>query len=301
MLRWFSSLLLLLMALAQSASAEKIATLPKPTGYIDDYAAVLSPDAKRQMEALCVELHQKTRAQVFVVTVGSLDNVSIELFANKLFNKWKIGEKRTNRGVLLLFAISERKYRIEVGYGFERILSNATADYIGQTMVPSLRTGDYDDAVNGGLDSVAQIIADDASVQLDGFLPVAPVSPAVNPAAALPSTPSHETSPWTVFLGVIGIFFLAVFVLVAMVVRANSGSWIGGYGTRWGNYPYPPNNNAGLLNVGNNQFGTGSGFGGTGNFTGDAGSSGSGSCDIGSSFSGGDGGSSNGGGATGSW
>src|ERR1700689_872576 len=113
-LRRLSSLLLF--AATLPACAEKVTTLPAPTGYIDDYAAVLSAPAKTELEQRCRDLHDQTGAQVFVVTVKTLDGAPIETFANDLFRKWKIGEKKTDRGVLLLFAITDRQRRIEVGY-----------------------------------------------------------------------------------------------------------------------------------------------------------------------------------------
>jgi uncharacterized protein len=64
-------LLLLLLAIALPSFAEKVSTLPAPTGYIDDYAGVFSSQAKTEMEELSRELHDKTRAQVFVVTVNT--------------------------------------------------------------------------------------------------------------------------------------------------------------------------------------------------------------------------------------
>ena len=113
--------------------------MPAPTGYIDDYAHVLSPSAVSDMEATARELHDKTRAQVFLVTIGTLEGEPVESFANDLFAKWKIGEKKTDRGVLLLFAIKDHKRWIEIGYGLEPILHDAKVGDIGGDMVPALR------------------------------------------------------------------------------------------------------------------------------------------------------------------
>ena len=101
-------LLVFLLAAALPSFAEKVSTTPAPTRYIDDYAQVFSADSKSSMETLCRELHDKTRAQVFVVTVNTTEGEPVETFANELFAKWKIGEKKTDRGVLILFAIKKR-------------------------------------------------------------------------------------------------------------------------------------------------------------------------------------------------
>ena len=133
--RWLLYLLTILGFVALPLHAEKVAQLPKPTGYIDDYANVLSPNAKSDMEAICVELHNKTKAQIFVVTINTLDGESIEPYSNDLFHTWTIGEKKTDRGALILLAAHDHKYRIEVGYGLEGILNDAKVGDIGRAMV----------------------------------------------------------------------------------------------------------------------------------------------------------------------
>ena len=162
-------LLLLLLAAALPSFAEKVSTTPAPTGYIDDYAQVFSADGKSNMEALCRELHDKTKAQVFVVTVNSTEGEPVETFANDLFAKWKIGEKKTDRGVLMLFAIKDRKRWIEIGYGLEGILNDAKVGDIGRTMVPALKVANYDEAAQTGLRQITQVIATDAGVTLDAL------------------------------------------------------------------------------------------------------------------------------------
>jgi len=166
-LRWLLSLLLLLATTVPSSLAEKVATMPVPTGYIDDYAGVLTAPAKSELEDLCNDLHTRTKAQIFVVTINTLDGESVETFANHLFAKWKIGEKKTDRGVLVLLAIKEHKRWIEIGTGFEGILNDAKVGDIGREMVPALKVADYDNAVRTGVRRVAEIIATDSNVTLD--------------------------------------------------------------------------------------------------------------------------------------
>ena len=182
-----AQLLLLLLAAALPSFAEKVSTTPAPTGYIDDYAQVFSADGKSNMEALCRELHDKTKAQVFVVTVNTTEGEPVETFANELFAKWKIGEKKTDRGVLMLFAIKDRKRWIEIGYGLEGILNDAKVGDIGRTMVPALKAANYDEAAQTGLRQITQVIATDAGVTLDALS----TSTEPNPPHQLPyrSTP----------------------------------------------------------------------------------------------------------------
>ncbi len=166
---WRLLLLLLILAVALPSFAEKVSTLPAPTGYIDDFAGVFSDSGKSKMEGLCRELHEKTKAQVFVVTVNTTEDEPVETFANHLFAKWKIGEKKTDRGVLMLFAIRDRQRWIEVGYGLEGILNDAKVGDIGRTMVPALQVANYDHAAEICLRQITQVIATDAGVTLDAL------------------------------------------------------------------------------------------------------------------------------------
>jgi uncharacterized protein len=160
---------MLLIAVSHFARAEKVSDLPaKPAGYVNDYAGVLSEDAKAQLEQLCQQLDTQAHAQIAIVTIKTLDGDDIDQFSNDLFHKWGVGQKGTDRGVMLLFAIQDRKRRIEVGYGLEGILPDGKVGDIGRDMVPSLKAGNYDDAVATGTGEVAQVIADDAHVSLSG-------------------------------------------------------------------------------------------------------------------------------------
>ncbi len=113
-----------------------------PTGYVTDLAGVIGAEKKASLEALCTELEQKTGAQLAIVTVRSLDGQSVEYYAVDLFRQLGIGNKKDNRGVLLLVAPNDRKYHIETGYGSEPVITDARAGDAGRAMVPSLRQGD---------------------------------------------------------------------------------------------------------------------------------------------------------------
>ncbi len=149
------------------AGAETVASLPVPTGYVSDLAQVLQPGTKARLEALCTQVDQKTKAQIAVVTINKIDgDQSIEEFAVALEEKWKVGPKGTDRGVLMLFVMNPRGGRIEVGYGLEGILNDAKVGDIGRTMAPAARANDYDTAIPLGVNAVAQVIATDAGVTL---------------------------------------------------------------------------------------------------------------------------------------
>lgn len=156
----------------KGAQAETVATLPAPTGYVNDLAGVLTPDTVQSLDALCTEVDQKAHAQIAVVTVKSIDpdksgaTPTIEEFATALEDKWKVGAKGTDKGVLLIVSLSPRKYRIEVGYGLEGLLNDAKVGDIGRDMQPYLHTGDYNQGISVATRELAQDIAADAGVTL---------------------------------------------------------------------------------------------------------------------------------------
>jgi uncharacterized protein len=164
--RWLAVIVLVL-APVGFLSAEKVSTLPAPTGFVNDFAGVLSPSVRQSVEDLCIQVDRKAHAQIAVVTVKTIDDdMSIEEFATALEDKWKVGPKGTDRGVLLLVSLSPRKYRIEVGYGLEGILNDAKVGDIGRAMVPALSQNDYNTAIPLGVRMIAQVIATDAGVTL---------------------------------------------------------------------------------------------------------------------------------------
>jgi uncharacterized protein len=272
--------------------AESVKTLPAPTGYIDDYAQVLTPDARAELEAVCRDLHMQTRAQLFLVTVHTLDGESRDRFANDLFHAWKIGEKKTDRGVLILLAIDDHQRRIEVGYGLEGVLNDAKAGDIGREMVPQLKVGNYDEAARIAVDEIARIVADDSHVTLDSLNSPPASVPAAAPAAAVPvSAATSDASGLFVELAV----FACVMVVLILWARRSRGGY---YRDNGGIYiapiydPGQPYNST--MNSGNDS-GIFSSMSDTSLSSFDSGSSSS------DSFSGGDGGDSGGGGAGGDW
>jgi uncharacterized protein len=148
--------------------------LPAPTGYVNDFAGVLSPETKQSVENLCTQLDRQAHAQIAVVTIKTMDpdksgaTPSIEEFATALEDKWKVGQKGTDRGILMLLVMNPTRGRIEVGYGLEGILPDGKVGDIGRDMAPFAQRGDYNQAVALGVREIAGVIATDAGVTLDG-------------------------------------------------------------------------------------------------------------------------------------
>lgn len=128
-----------------------------PHGYVSDYASLLSAAARTQLEQDLSNFEKDSKHEISVVTIPDLQNDTIENFAVKLFEEWGIGKKGADNGVLFLIAKDDRQMRIEVGYGLEGALPDATAwQIIDKIATPAFKNGDYD---NGILKSVSAIEA----------------------------------------------------------------------------------------------------------------------------------------------
>jgi uncharacterized protein len=170
----------LLLSLDLWVRAESVSEL-QPTGYVNDFAHVLDPASTQQIEDLCRQVDQKARAQIAVVTINSLDGADIEGYAVDLFKKWGIGYKGTDRGVLILYAIQDRRARIEVGYGLEPILPDGKVGGFQRDAVPLMRSGAYGQALLLVTSRVSEVIASDAGVELTTAQPRAPTRPTPQP------------------------------------------------------------------------------------------------------------------------
>jgi len=147
-----------------------------PSDYVNDFARVLDQNTVAQLDNICQQIDQKAHAQIAVVTIKSLDGSDIESYGVDLFKKWGIGSKATDHGVLVLFATQDRRYRIEVGYGLEPILPEGKVGGFGREAVPLLKQNDYNGAVSLMTMRVADVIAQDAGIQLTGTRPRAPTA-----------------------------------------------------------------------------------------------------------------------------
>lgn len=157
---WFS-LLIILLAPLFAAAAEP--SYPALTGRIVDNARLLNAEASARIEQKLKAHEEKTSDQVVIATLPSLQGYPIEEFANGLFRAWKLGEKAKNNGVLLLVAPTERKLRIEVGYGLEGALTDALSKVIITTAIaPKFKNGDFAGGIEGGVDAILSILTGDA-------------------------------------------------------------------------------------------------------------------------------------------
>lgn len=134
---------------------------PNLTGYVNDDAGLLSQQAKAELESKLAQLEKDTTAQVFVATIKSLEGDSIEDYANRLFEQWKIGQKDKNNGVLFLVVLDDRKMRIEVGYGLEPVITDGRAGRIrDEDVLPLFKNNDYEGGIKAGVASIEKYVRD---------------------------------------------------------------------------------------------------------------------------------------------
>ena len=156
---------MLLLAVALVAAVPAAAQdFPRLTGRVVDQAGVLDAPVRAALDQQLADLEAKTTDQLVVVTVRSLEGATIEDYTLRLGRQWKIGQKDKNNGVLLLVAPSDRKVRIEVGYGLEGALTDAVSKYIiSETIVPHFRANDMAGGIARGVDDIVEVLTGDAS------------------------------------------------------------------------------------------------------------------------------------------
>ena len=160
------SLLLFLLCSISSLANE----LPARKGLINDFAGIIPQSYEKRMDLFAQEVLNKTNSTLTVVTLKDIGGDAIDDFTNRLYEKWGVGEKGKDKGVMILLALKERKIRIEVGYGLEEIIPDGLAGQIRDTaMVPYLKKGEYGLGLLNGLYNAGAIIAKHEGVKLTGM------------------------------------------------------------------------------------------------------------------------------------
>jgi uncharacterized protein len=153
----FKSIILLMLLACLAFSAPTFPQLNN-SRVIDD-AGIFDADQEMTLDKKLANHETNTSNQIVVVTIKSLDGYDISDYGYQLGRHWGIGQKDKNNGVLLIIAPNERKVRIEVGYGLEGALPDATAKTIIQNdILPFFKKGNYYDGVNSGIDKILSAI-----------------------------------------------------------------------------------------------------------------------------------------------
>ncbi len=244
------------------SSYAEVSIPDKPFNHVVDLAGIINDDVETNLNSYLLELEQKTSAQMIVLSINSLEGESLEDFSLKVAHeKWKLGQKGKDNGVLLLVSLQDRKYRFEIGYGLESILPDSLVGSIGRDyLVPYFRKGDYSTGIFTATLAVINIIASDSGVEITG-MPKLRTRPSPYDTAAR-RTPNVFSIILTIlfFIGLIYLFIRHPRLLLFLLLFSSIG---GGRRSGWGG---------------------GGGFGGGGG-----------------SFGGGGGGGFGGGGASGGW
>ena len=244
--------------LAVSAPGTVSAALPippSPDRRVSDFAGALAPADRDRLEARLVERERTSRNQVVVAIFRSLQGESLEDYSVRLAETWKVGQKGLDNGVIFLIFLEDRKMRIEVGYGLEGVLTDATSSAIlSQEVAPRFREGKIAAGIAAGLDAIDAAIKGEyradgrRASSRDGSIP-----------ALIP----------------IGFTLLVILGLVLSAqrnaMRARRNGWTGG-SRGWG--PYIGGGGFGGFGGGSSGGGSGGGFSGGGGSFGGGGSSG---------------------------
>lgn len=130
-----------------------------PTGFVNDFAGLLDGIQRQQLEQKISEFEKATGNEIAVATINNLGGDTIENFAVKLFEDWKIGKDKKDNGILILIAKDEHQVRIEVGYGLEGSLTDLQSSWIIKNqMISAFQQNNFYQGINDGVDKVIAAI-----------------------------------------------------------------------------------------------------------------------------------------------
>jgi uncharacterized protein len=250
-------------------------SLPPPRGFVNDFAAVIDPQAAARMEATLQEVQRLTHGDIAVVTLPDLGRREASDVALQIGRQWKLGgagpagDASKNLGVVLLLVPLKNhqpgtgQVYIATGRGAEGFLNDARAGRIRDAMIPALRNEDYSSALETGAGLLAQAFADEFHVTLSAPAPV--------PQIAEPQSGPSLPGPIVAF-----VVFLIIIIVLSSIARVARG---GGLGALWWLSVL-----SGMRGSGRGGWGGGGGWGG---FGGGGGGGGFGGFGGGGGFSGG--------------
>lgn len=163
----FLALILILLAISPSLSASKL--LPVPKNYVEDRANIIAPATEQQLNMLLKEVEQKTTAQMIILTVETTGEQPIAMFAIDHAEAWKLGQKHKDNGVLVVVATKDKKYRFEIGYGLEGVLTDVFTGSVGRDyMVPNFKRGDFSRGIQEATAAIVNKLGTEYGVTFSG-------------------------------------------------------------------------------------------------------------------------------------
>ncbi len=184
----------------------------KPEGYVSDFAHVVDPQSRAELEDYAARVQQATGAQLAFVTLPSLQGEPIEDVTNDLFHAWGVGQKKEDDGAMVLLSVGDRKSRFEVGGGLGGIVPDGMAGMILDDMRPALRQGQYGQALVAAAARLGTTIAQSKGVTIPG--------PALRQRV---QRAPQDNIPWP-------LIFFGIFILLMLIRRGGGGRYSGGGG-----------------------------------------------------------------------
>jgi uncharacterized protein len=156
---------LLLQSVFLITFADEIPARPEPPRLVNDMADMLSPEEEQALENKLIAYNDSTSTQIAIITVETLDGYDVADYTITLAEKWGIGQKEKNNGIVILLAKKEHRFRIEVGYGLEPLIPDGFAKSIeNNVMSPNFKAGNF----YQGLDEATTIIIQKAAGEFKG-------------------------------------------------------------------------------------------------------------------------------------
>lgn len=135
-------------------------SFPDPVGFVTDTAKILNVEIRESLENELRTFARSNGYEIAVLVVPSLEGETVENYAVKVFEKWKIGNSKLDTGVLFLIAIEDRQMRIEVGYGAEPVLTDSASSQILNNVVkPLFKEGKYGEGIIAGVKNIENVLS----------------------------------------------------------------------------------------------------------------------------------------------
>lgn len=191
-----------------SAVAAQPAEVPYLTGRVVDNAEILSAHTRRRLTETLRRHEQKTSNQVVVLSMPTIHGESVEEYAVRVFDQWKLGQKGKDNGVLVVIVPQDRRMRIEVGYGLEGALTDAHASrIIRNLMTPRFREGDFSGGVARGVDAIIAQLEGKPAMAGQGRATARSAGSKKSEFIKAPRMALHEKVLFGAFIfGIIGLF-----------------------------------------------------------------------------------------------
>ncbi len=170
-MKHFLRSLLFVAAVWHGAQGEAAVLSRKPSGPVSDFAGVLSPRTSESLDRFCQALFARAGVAVVLATTKSLEGDNIDDVASRLYEKWGIGTRGKDEGVMVLVATEDRKIRIETGYGTEGYITDAQASQIIRAVAaPHLRQDHWDEGLSATIVAVGELIAREKRISLQDIV-----------------------------------------------------------------------------------------------------------------------------------